>query len=287
MMRFLVRLFVYGTVLCCVLATTATAENPRYRISVTHGDTPLGDIIVELFPDVAPEHVRNFDSLVAIQFYDRTAFHRVIPGFMIQGGDPNSRDKPRDTWGYGELGQQQVPAEFSNKKHVRGILSAARADDPNSATSQFFICVATASHLDGKYSIYGQVLEGMEVADAIVNAPRDKANNPLEKVEMTVRKIAVTDVVSSVPHGGALAVTVTPQPAGESVYVHYRLPHSGWVSVGVYNYLGQELLAVGSFFRTAGNNSLPIDISGIPAGMYSVRFMLDGVATVSPLVVAR
>lgn len=287
MMRFLTRLFVCCTVLSCVLATSATAENPRYRISVTHGDTPLGDIIVELFPDIAPEHVRNFDSLVAIQFYDRTAFHRVIPGFMIQGGDPNSRDKPRDTWGHGEPGQREIPDEFSDKEHVRGILSAARGSSPNSATSQFFICVAKASHLDGSYSVYGQVLEGMEVVDAIVNAPRGKADNPLEKVEMTVRKIAVTDVAPAALGIGALTVTAMPQPASESVYVHYTLPHSGWVSVGVYNYLGQELLAVGSFFRTAGDNSLPVDVSGLPAGVYSVRFVLDGVATVAPLVVAR
>ncbi len=162
-------------------------KNPEYIISVKQGNTNFGDIVVELLPDVAPKHCHNFDSLVAIKFYDGTAFHRVIPGFMIQGGDPNSKDKPRSTWGMGDPSQTRVPAEFSSVPHERGTLSAARAADPNSATSQFFICVAPASYLDGKYSVFGKVISGMDVVDRIVNVPTD-GTMPKEKVEMKIRK---------------------------------------------------------------------------------------------------
>ena len=172
-------------------ASTARAETParpQYVISVTHGGRPLGDIVIELFPDVAPKHVRNFDSLVSIGFYDGTAFHRVIPGFMIQGGDPNSKDKPRERWGTGDPTQTRVPAEFNDISHTRGVLSAARTPDPNSATSQFFICVADAPHLNRQYTVYGQAISGMDVVDKIVGAPRDERDNPDEKIEMKIVK---------------------------------------------------------------------------------------------------
>ena len=165
-------------------------EGPQYQITVTQGQVKLGDIIVELFPDVAPEHCRNFDSLVAAKFYDGTAFHRVIPGFMIQGGDPNSKDKPRNKWGQGDPSQRMIKAEFNKKSHKRGILSAARrGGDNNSATSQFFIMVNDAPHLDGQYTVYGHVLTGMEIADKIVNSKRDAGDNPIEKIEMKITKI--------------------------------------------------------------------------------------------------
>ncbi|MFP4528995.1 MAG: peptidylprolyl isomerase [Candidatus Kapaibacterium sp.] len=158
-------------------------------MTVTQGDDTLGEIILMTFPDVSPKHAKNFDSLVAAGAYDGTAFHRVIPGFMIQGGDPNSKNKPRDTWGYGDPGQTRVPAEFNDIHHERGILSAARSADPNSATSQFFLMVADAPHLDNQYTVYGQVLEGMDTIDKIVSAPRDARDNPNEKIEMKIEKI--------------------------------------------------------------------------------------------------
>ncbi len=164
-------------------------ERPQYQITAVQNGVELGKIVIELFPDIAPKHVANFDSLVAIKFYDGCAFHRVIPGFMIQGGDPNSKTEPREKWGFGQPGQTRVPAEFSKLQHKRGIVSAARSKDPNSATSQFFICVADAPHLDGQYSIFGQVVSGMEVADKIVSAPRDQRDNPLDKIEMFIKKI--------------------------------------------------------------------------------------------------
>jgi peptidyl-prolyl cis-trans isomerase B (cyclophilin B) len=148
-------------------------------------ETDFGKIVFELLPDVAPKHVANFKKLASSGFYNGTAFHRVIPGFMIQGGDPNSKGNDRSTWGMGQPGQATVPAEFSKLSHKRGIVSAARrGDDINSATSQFFICVADAPHLDGQYSIFGRVIQGMDVVDKIVNVPRDERDNPLNTVVM-------------------------------------------------------------------------------------------------------
>jgi len=169
----------------------AQSGNPQYVISVTQEGKKLGDMIIELFPEAAPKHCANFDSLVNIKFYDGTAFHRVIPDFMIQGGDPNTRSN-KGNWGSGDPTQKTVPAEFSQTlSHVRGIISAARTPDPNSATSQFFICVGNPTFLDKQYSIFGKVLSGMDVADKIVNTPRDVAagDRPLQKVEMTIKKL--------------------------------------------------------------------------------------------------
>lgn len=164
-------------------------ERPRYKMTVTQGGNKLGEIILELCPDIAPKHCHNFDSLVSVGFYNGLAFHRVIPGFMIQGGDPSSKDQPRENWGMGMPGQTRVPQEFNKTHHARGILSAARTSDPNSATSQFFLCVADAGYLDNQYTVYGEVIKGMDVADKIVNTPRDQRDNPLTKVEMHIEKM--------------------------------------------------------------------------------------------------
>lgn len=163
---------------------------PQYEITVTQSGKEMGKIDIMLYKDAAPKHTANFDSLVSVGFYDGTAFHRVIPGFMIQGGDPNSKTGPKNTWGYGDPAQTTVPAEFSKTlKHKRGIISAARSQDPNSATSQFFICVADCDFLDGQYSIFGEVTKGMDVVDKVVSAKRDLNDNPLEKIEMKIVKI--------------------------------------------------------------------------------------------------
>lgn len=150
-------------------------------------ETRHGKIALKFFPDKAPKHVESFKKLARSGFYDGTTFHRVIPGFMIQGGDPNSRDaKARHTHGTGGPGYN-LKAEFSMISHKRGILSMARAQDPDSAGSQFFICVADADFLDGQYTVFGEVIEGMDVADKIVNEKRDGNDNPLERVEMKVK----------------------------------------------------------------------------------------------------
>ena len=148
-------------------------------------ETNLGTIVIQLFHDVAPGHVENFVKLAQDGFYDGTTFHRVIPGFMIQGGDPNSKDDDRSNDGQGGPGYT-INAEFSDKPHKRGILSMARAQDPNSAGSQFFIVVADSNFLDGQYTVFGEVIEGMEVADKIVNVEKDGNDNPREKVTMKV-----------------------------------------------------------------------------------------------------
>jgi peptidyl-prolyl cis-trans isomerase B (cyclophilin B) len=153
-------------------------------------ETGKGEIEIELLPDKAPGHVKNFLDLAQKGFYDGTTFHRVIPGFMIQGGDPNTRDAgaPRGQHGTGGPGYT-INAEFNDTSHKRGVVSAARSADPNSAGSQFFICVADSTFLDKQYSAFGRVVRGMEVADTIVNSPRDAADNPNDRVEMKVKVV--------------------------------------------------------------------------------------------------
>ncbi len=129
-----------------------------------------GEIRVDFFPSVAPNHVENFKKLATDGFYSGTTFHRVIPGFMIQGGDPNTKnDNPADD-GQGGPGYN-IDAEFSDLSHVRGVLSMARSRDINSAGSQFFIVSHDSTHLDGNYTLFGRVVSGMEVVDKISQAP--------------------------------------------------------------------------------------------------------------------
>ena len=147
--------------------------------------TKFGDITLRFFPEDAPEHVKNFIELAQKDFYTKTTFHRIIPGFMIQGGDPNSKSPDRSRHGMGGPGYN-LKAEFNNQPHKRGTLSMARSADPDSAGSQFFICVSAAPHLDGQYTVFGEVTDGMDVVDKIVSQPRDQNDNPLERIEMTV-----------------------------------------------------------------------------------------------------
>jgi peptidyl-prolyl cis-trans isomerase B (cyclophilin B) len=161
------------------------SEKTKATITVTTKGQPLGEIMLRFFHDVAPGHVQNFVQLAKEGFYNGTTFHRVIPGFMIQGGDPNSKSPDRASHGMGGPGHK-VKAEFNSKPHKRGTLSMARANDPDSAGSQFFICVADANFLDWQYTAFGEVESGMDVADKVVNMKRDGRDNPLERVEMTV-----------------------------------------------------------------------------------------------------
>ncbi|NIP99357.1 MAG: peptidylprolyl isomerase [Nitrospinaceae bacterium] len=146
-------------------------------------DTTLGTIEIEFYKDQAPGHVQNFKDLAQKGFYNGTTFHRVIPEFMIQGGDPNSKSEDRSTHGFGGPGFT-IKAEFNNISHDRGIVSMARSQDPDSAGSQFFIVVRDAHFLDGQYTVFGKVRKGMDVADQIVNAPRDSNDNPKDRIEM-------------------------------------------------------------------------------------------------------
>ena len=153
-------------------------------MTIANIDTNHGKISFELLPDLAPETVRNFEKLAKDGFYDGTLFHRVIPGFMIQGGDPNTKTDNKGSWGMGGPGYN-VKAEFSSRSHLRGIVSMARAQDPDSAGSQFFIVTSDSAFLDRQYTVFGQVKEGMDVADKIVNMNKDGNDCPLEKVVMT------------------------------------------------------------------------------------------------------
>lgn len=158
-------------------------KNPIVTIEMENGSL----VKIELYPAVAPKTVKNFVSLVSEGFYDGLIFHRVIPGFMIQGGDPN---------GTGMGGSKQtIPGEFSangfnnDLEHERGVISMARTSDPNSASSQFFIVVKAAGHLDGQYASFGKVTEGIEEVDRIVNVPRNYADKPMEDQRM--KKVTV------------------------------------------------------------------------------------------------
>ena len=147
-------------------------------------ETNFGDITFDLLPELAPETVRNFEKLARDGFYNGTLFHRVIPGFMIQGGDPNTKTDNKGSWGTGGPGYT-IKAEFSSRSHLRGIVSMARSQDPNSAGSQFFIVVSDSTFLDREYTVFGEVTGGMEVADKIVNLERDGNDCPLTKAQMT------------------------------------------------------------------------------------------------------
>jgi peptidyl-prolyl cis-trans isomerase B (cyclophilin B) len=154
--------------------------------------TKFGDIHIKFYPDVAPRHVENFIKLAKSGFYNGTIFHRVIPGFMIQGGDPNTKSSLRkDTYGQGGPKDEKgnpilLKAEFNDTPHKRGIVSMARANEPDTAGSQFFIVVEPSPFLDGKYTAFGEVTQGIGIADKIVALPKNDRDLPNDRIEMTV-----------------------------------------------------------------------------------------------------
>jgi peptidyl-prolyl cis-trans isomerase B (cyclophilin B) len=160
-------------------------EIEEMRETTARLHTKFGDITLRFFPEVAPNHVSNFLALSRKGFYDGTTFHRVVPGFVIQGGDPNSKSRQRSSHGLGGPGYH-IKAEFNEKPHKRGTLSMARSRHPDSAGSQFFICVADTPFLNGKYTVFGEVASGMGVVDRIASQPRDRRDNPHERVEMSI-----------------------------------------------------------------------------------------------------
>ncbi|MCA9474081.1 MAG: peptidylprolyl isomerase [Nitrospirales bacterium] len=162
-------------------------KNPKATIS-----TKLGKIEIRFLTDAAPRHVENFINLAKIKFYDGTTFHRVIPGFLIQGGDPLSKKSDRSLHGTGSPGYS-IPPETSDHPHRRGALAMAkvprnedRTRDVNDNGSQFFICVEDSGSLDRMYTVFGKVIRGMNVVDQIVAGPRDDRDNPLDPIKMTV-----------------------------------------------------------------------------------------------------
>ncbi len=153
-------------------------------------ETKYGNIELKFFPDKAPGHVKNFIKLATEGYYDGTIFHRVIPNFMIQGGDSNTKGDDVNTYGRGGPGYT-INAEFNDIPHKRGILSMARSRSVNSAGSQFFIVVKDSNSLDYKYTVFGEVVSGMDVVDKIVNLHRNSRDLPNERVEMKVKIITV------------------------------------------------------------------------------------------------
>lgn len=188
--RAMVKVFAVGLILsgAWLFGTGASfaADKAPAKASKAVIKTKFGEMEIVFFPEKAPKHVENFLSLAKSGFYNGTIFHRVIPGFMIQGGDPNTKDlnKP-ETYGMGGP-SHRLKAEFNDIPHRRGILSMARTNDPNSAGSQFFIVVKDSHFLDGQYTAFGEVVKGMEVADKIVSLPRNARDLPAERAEITV-----------------------------------------------------------------------------------------------------
>jgi peptidyl-prolyl cis-trans isomerase B (cyclophilin B) len=204
------KLAILLTLLCAlpVMATQATAKGkgkgkkpvsstPRdYANTLATLQTEAGDITIHFLHDKAPKHVENFVDLAAKGFYDNTFFHRVIPGFMIQGGDPNTKGAEDATHRYGTGGnvvsgkENRLKSEFNDTSHKRGIVSMARSSDPNSASSQFFIVVKDSTFLDGQYTAFGEVVSGMDVVDKIVAAPRNSSDLPNQPTR--IKKILLT-----------------------------------------------------------------------------------------------
>jgi peptidyl-prolyl cis-trans isomerase B (cyclophilin B) len=166
--------------------TFSKQEIQRMEQTTATIETKFGEITLKFFPEVAPNHVNNFIELARDGFYDGTIFHRIVPGFVIQGGDPNTKSNDRSRYGTGGPGYT-LKAEFSKLPHKRGTLSMARAAHPDSAGSQFFICVTDTPFLDGEYTVFGEVIKGMDVVDKIVSQPKDQRDNPIDRVEMKVK----------------------------------------------------------------------------------------------------
>ena len=190
-------LFIAAMTCCAQSSSNAPVPAPAPASANEVGviTTSEGVMVVEFYPDVAPKHVANFKKLARAGFYDGTAFHRVMPGFMIQGGDPNTKDESnKASWGQGGPGWT-LNAEFNAKHHARGILSMARTNDPNSAGSQFFICHGDAGFLDHQYTVFGNLIKGFDVLDKIATTPTETPDRPIKRVNIISVKIVPADSV--------------------------------------------------------------------------------------------
>jgi peptidyl-prolyl cis-trans isomerase B (cyclophilin B) len=180
--------------------------------------TSDGEMVVKFWPDVAPKTVENFKKLARQGFYDGTAFHRIIKGFMIQGGDPNTKDLTNeDRYGTGGPGYS-IPAEFNDRPHVRGVISMARSSDPNSAGSQFFICLGTASSLNHQYTAFGELIKGLDVLDKIGNTPvapssMGEMSKPTTRVALESVKIVPADSIKSDASSPTATPSASPSPS--------------------------------------------------------------------------
>ena len=203
------------TLLCCALglafvATPVRSEDKKEEKKDTAAmsdqkevavfKTSEGEMVAEFWSDVAPNTVENFKKLARSGFYDGTAFHRIIKGFMAQGGDPLTKDPSKESrWGTGDPGYK-IKAEFNKKLHERGVLSMARSADPDSAGSQFFLCFGRASSLDGQYTAFGKIIKGDDVLDKLANVPVTRSSSgenskPVNRVALESVKIVPADSV--------------------------------------------------------------------------------------------
>jgi peptidyl-prolyl cis-trans isomerase B (cyclophilin B) len=170
------------------------AENPTMNASneVAVIKTSEGDMVVQFWNDAAPNTIENFKKLARSGFYDRTIFHRIVKGFMIQGGDPNSKDAGKESR-YGEGGPgYKIKAEFNDHSHARGIISMARSSDPDSAGSQFFICLAPVPRLDHEYTTFGKLIKGDDVLEKIGDTPVTR--NSAGEVSKPTRRVVIESI---------------------------------------------------------------------------------------------
>jgi peptidyl-prolyl cis-trans isomerase B (cyclophilin B) len=175
--------------------TNASMSNQPNTNEVAVITTTEGTMVIEFWPDAAPNTVANFKKLASQGFYDGTAFHRVIKGFMIQGGDPLTKDASKeDMWGTGGPGYQ-IKAEFNDHSHVRGVISMARSNDPDSAGSQFFICDGNPTFLDHQYTAFGKLIKGDDVLTKIANTPTHPPDRPDKRIGVISIKIVPRDAV--------------------------------------------------------------------------------------------
>ncbi|HEU5180701.1 MAG TPA: TonB family protein [Candidatus Polarisedimenticolia bacterium] len=199
---------------CASTATPAAAASSKEEVAVIH--TSMGDIVFRFLPQAAPGHVAYVKELIGRGFYDGTTFHRVIPHFVIQGGDPNSKDADRANDGEGEA-DRKLKAEFTSLHYRPGTVGMARDADPDSGSCQFFIALENLPRLDGKYTIFGEVISGLDVAQAIAAVPRDLKDNPLVPIPVTVvlkNKRVNSDLASAKegPSGEVLTGPGKPKP---------------------------------------------------------------------------
>lgn len=170
------------------MPTPKVAGTPVFDDEVAVFETDYGNFKIALYPDVAPLHVENFKKLISEKFYDGLGFHRVLPDFIIQGGDPQTRGGGnRARWGTGDPNQPKVPAEFSTRPFARGTVGAARADDPNSASSQFFICLRPNPDWNGRYTVFGEVIQGLNNVQVISNVPTDPTTEKVKELPVIKR----------------------------------------------------------------------------------------------------
>jgi len=185
--------FIVATILASLTALPSLRAEDAREVAVLK--TSEGEIVLEFWPDVAPKHVANFKKLAKEGFYDGTAFHRVIKGFMIQGGDPLTKDESKqEQWGTGGPGHK-VDAEFNDKPHTRGVLSMARSQDPNSAGSQFFICHGDPRFLDKQYTAFGKLIKGDDVLEKIGTTPTKPGDRPVKRMTLESVKIVPADSI--------------------------------------------------------------------------------------------